>query len=53
MMYGPTDGWTDTPSYRVVTKNKLTYDPKEREALKIRPGHGPNEDYGAYVKTTM
>ena len=40
------------------SKKKLTYDLKVREALEIRrrntgPGHGLNEDYGAYVKTTM
>ena len=40
------------------SKKKLTYDLKIREALEIRkrncgPGHGLNEDYGAYVKTTM
>ena len=39
-------------------KKKLTYDLKIREALEIRrhncgPGHGLNEDMGAYVKTTM
>ena len=39
-------------------KRKLTYDLKVREALEIRrhncgPGSGLNEDYGAYVKTTM
>ena len=37
-------------------KKKLTYDLKIREALEIKrhdsgPGHGLNEDYGAYVKT--
>ena len=40
------------------SKKKLTYDLKIREALEIRkrncgPGHGLNEDFGAYVKTTM
>ena len=39
-------------------KRKLTYDLKVREALEIRlhhrgPGHGLNEDLGAYVKTNM
>ena len=39
-------------------KRKLTYDLKVREALEIRrrncgPGHGLNEDLGAYVRTTM
>ena len=39
-------------------KRKLTYDLKVREALEIRrhncgPGLGLNEDFGAYVKTTM
>ena len=39
-------------------KRKLTYDLKVREALEIRrhnsgPGSGLNEDFGAYVKTTM
>ena len=39
-------------------KKKLTRDLKVREALEIRrhncgPGHGLNEDYGAYVRTTM
>ena len=39
-------------------KKKLTYDLKVREALEIRrhncgPGSGLNEDFGAYVKTTM
>ena len=49
---------------RVITsmsnknKKRLTFDLKVREALEIRkrncgPGHGLNEDYGAYVKTTM
>ena len=43
----------------VTNKNKkwLAYDLKIREALEIwrhnsGPGHGLNEDYGAYVKTT-
>ena len=40
------------------SKKKLTYDLKVREALEIRrrntgPGHGLNEDYGAYVKTAQ
>jgi len=39
-------------------KKKLEFDLKVREALEIRrrgcgPGHGLNEDYGSYVKTTM
>ena len=39
-------------------KKKLAYDLKVREALEIRrrnsgPGHGLNEDLGAYVKTAM
>ena len=39
-------------------KRKLNYDLKVREALKIKlcncgPGQGVNEDFGAYVKTTM
>jgi len=39
-------------------KKKLIYDLKVREALEIRrhnsgPGSGLNEDFGAYVKTTM
>ena len=39
-------------------KRKLTYDLKVREALEIRrancgPGQGLNEDFGAYVKSTM
>lgn len=39
-------------------KRKLNYDLKVREALEIRrrdcgPGQGLNEDFGAYVKTTM
>ena len=39
-------------------KKKLNFDLKVREALEIRrrgcgPGHGLNEDYGSYVKTTM
>ena len=39
-------------------KKKLTYDLKVREALEIRrhncgPGHGLNEDMGAYVKTSL
>ena len=39
-------------------KKKLTYELKVREALEIKrhncgPGHGLNEDYGAYVKTTQ
>ena len=39
-------------------KKKLNYDLKVREALEIRrrncgPGQGLNEDFGAYVKTTM
>ena len=38
-------------------KKKLIYDLRVRESLEIRrhdsgPGHGLNEDYGAYVKTT-
>ena len=37
-------------------KKKLNFDLKVREALEIKhhdagPGHGLNEDYGAYVKT--
>ena len=40
------------------SKRKLAYDLKVREALEIRrhncgPGHGLNEDYGAYVKTSQ
>ena len=39
-------------------KKKLAYDLKVREALEIRryncgPGHGLNEDMGAYVKTSL
>ena len=39
-------------------KKKLTYDVKVREAFEIRcrncgPGHGLNEDLGAYVRTLM
>ena len=39
-------------------KKKLAYELKVREALEIKrhncgPGHGLNEDYGAYVKTTQ
>jgi len=39
-------------------KRRLTYDLKVREALEIRkrncgPGQGLNEDFGAYVKTSM
>ena len=38
-------------------KNKLKYDLRIKEALYIKkyncgPGHGMNEDWGAYVKTT-
>ena len=40
------------------SKKKLAYDLKVREALEIRrqncgPGHGLNEDFGAYVKSTQ
>ena len=39
-------------------KKRLAYDLKVREALEIKrhncgPGHGLNEDFGAYVKTTQ
>ena len=39
-------------------KSRLTYDLKVREALEIKrrgcgPGLGLNEDFGAYVKTSM
>ena len=39
-------------------KKRLAYDLKVREALEIKrhncgPGHGLNEDLGAYVKTTQ
>ena len=54
----------DWTSPKVITtrtnknKKKLTYDLKVREALEIRrrdcgPYRGLNEDYGAFVKTTM
>ena len=40
------------------SKKKLAYDLKVREASEIRrqncgPGHGLNEDFGAYVKSTQ
>ena len=53
--------WT-TPKVIATKTNKnkkrLNYDLKVREALEIRrrgcgPGQGLNEDFGAYVKTTM
>ena len=51
--------WEPKVLVNVTNKNKkqLTYNLKVREALEIRrhnsgPGHGLNEDYGAYVKTT-
>ena len=51
--------WEPKVLVNVTNKNKkrLAYDLKIREALEIRrhnsgPGHGLNEDYGAYVKTT-
>ena len=39
-------------------KKSLAYSLKVREALEIKrqnsgPGHGLNEDFGAYVKTTQ
>ena len=39
-------------------KKRLAYNLKVREALEIKrhncgPGHGLNEDLGAYVKTTQ
>ena len=45
-------------TYTNKNKKKLTYDLKVREALEIRrrncgPGHGLNEDLGAYVRTSM
>ena len=51
--------WEPKVLVNMTNKNKkrLAYNLKIREALEIRrhnsgPGHGLNEDYGAYVKTT-
>ena len=52
------DNPTVLATYQSKNKKRLVYDLKIREALEIKrhncgPGHGLNEDYGAYVKTTQ